>query len=56
MRHGFAIAAFEASVPHLIVQRWLGHASLKTTAVYTQVSGAERMWDPTDPSPDDFGA
>jgi integrase/recombinase XerD len=51
LRHGFAVAAFQASVPPHLVQRWLGHASLKTTAIYAEVSGAEefgfaeRMWD-----------
>jgi integrase/recombinase XerD len=35
--------------PHL-VQRWLGHASLRTTAIYGDVTGpdervfGERMW------------
>lgn len=62
LRHGFAVAAFQASVSPHFVQRWLGHASLKTTAIYAQVSGAEefgfaeRMWNPTDPSPEDSGA
>lgn len=50
LRHGFAIAALESGVPITLVQRWLGHASLKTTAIYTQVVGEEerrlaaRMW------------
>ena len=50
LRHGFAVAAFQASVPGHLVQRWLGHASMRTTAIYGDVSGpeeqgfAERMW------------
>jgi integrase len=49
LRHTFGVAAFEAVPPHL-VQRWLGHASLRTTAIYGDVSGREersfaaRMW------------
>lgn len=50
LRHGFAVGALNAGVPITLVQRWLGHADLKTTAIYTQVQGAEeraiasRMW------------
>jgi integrase/recombinase XerD len=50
LRHTFGVSAFLASVPPHLVQRWLGHASLKTTAIYGEVSGAEerkfaeRMW------------
>jgi len=49
LRHAFGAAAFQAVPPHL-VQRWLGHASLRTTAIYGEVSGdeerllAERLW------------
>jgi integrase len=48
--HGFGVNAFETSVPPHLVQRWLGHASLKTTAIYGDVIGPEerkfaaRMW------------
>jgi integrase/recombinase XerD len=50
LRHTFGVAAFQANVPPHIVQRWLGHASLRTTAIYGDVSGREerafaaRMW------------
>ena len=50
LRHGFGVNAFEANVPPHLVQRWLGHASLKTTAIYGDVIGPEerafaaRMW------------
>lgn len=49
LRHGFGVAAFATVPPHL-VQRWLGHADLRTTAIYGDVSGCEeqafasRMW------------
>jgi integrase len=49
LRHGFGVAAFAVAPPHL-VQRWLGHASLRTTAIYGDVVGAEerafaeRLW------------
>jgi integrase len=51
LRHGFAIAALQAAIPITLVQRWLGHAGLATTAIYTQFCGAEeanfaaRLWE-----------
>jgi integrase/recombinase XerD len=50
LRHGFGVNAFQSGVPPHLVQRWLGHASLETTAIYADVIGpderafAERMW------------
>lgn len=50
LRHGFAVAALEAEVPITLVQKWMGHADLRTTAIYTEVMGEEerriasRMW------------
>jgi integrase/recombinase XerD len=50
LRHGFGVGALQANVPPHLVQRWLGHASLRTTAIYGDVLGpderafAERMW------------
>jgi integrase/recombinase XerD len=50
LRHGFGVQAFQANVPPHLVQRWLGHASLRTTAIYADVIGSEersfaaRMW------------
>ena len=44
------VKAFQSNVPPHLVQRWLGHASLKTTAIYGDVIGPEerafaaRMW------------
>ena len=50
LRHGFGVHAFQSLVPPHLVQRWLGHASLRTTAIYADVFGpeerefAKRMW------------
>jgi integrase/recombinase XerD len=50
LRHGFGVNAVQAKVPLTLLQRWLGHASLRSTAVYLDVTGAEerdiarRMW------------
>lgn len=52
LRHGFAIHAIRSGVPLNLVQRWLGHASIATTAIYADALGAEereiaaRMWEP----------
>lgn len=50
LRHGFGLHAIRSGVPLHLVQKWLGHASLSTTAIYLQAVGAEerefaaRMW------------
>jgi integrase/recombinase XerD len=50
LRHSFGVNAFQANVPPHLVQKWLGHASLRTTAIYGDVIGPEesafaaRMW------------
>jgi site-specific recombinase XerD len=50
LRHGFAVGAVQAGVSLNIVQRWLGHANLSTTAIYADAVGeeelslAKRMW------------
>jgi integrase/recombinase XerD len=50
LRHGLGVNAFQANVPPHLVQRWLGHASLRTTSIYGDVIGPEerafsaRMW------------
>ncbi|RYM05608.1 tyrosine-type recombinase/integrase [Sphingobium cupriresistens] len=50
LRHGFGVRAIQASVPLNLVQKWLGHADIKTTAIYTSAMGPEeraiasRMW------------
>jgi len=40
LRHGFGVNAFQSNVPPHLVQRWLGHASLRTTAIYGDVVGS----------------
>lgn len=50
LRHGFAVAAISSGVPLNLVQRWLGHADMATTAIYAYAVGEEerkiarRMW------------
>jgi integrase/recombinase XerD len=50
LRHSFGVNAFQSNVPPHLVQRWLGHASLRTSSIYGDVMGpeerafAERMW------------
>lgn len=50
LRHGFGVAAVSRGIPLNMVQRWLGHAQLATTAIYANAVGAEehkiaaRMW------------
>jgi integrase/recombinase XerD len=50
LRHTFGVTAFQARLPPHLVQRWLGHTSLRTTSIYADVTGSEerafasRMW------------
>jgi integrase len=50
VRHGFGIKAVTSEVPLNMTRKWLGHARLATTAIYTDAVGpeeqklAERMW------------
>lgn len=50
LRHGFGVSAIQSNIPLNLVQRWLGHADIKTTAIYTNAMGPEerdiasRMW------------
>jgi integrase/recombinase XerD len=50
LRHGFGVAAIHAGIPLNLLQRWLGHAQLTTTAIYANAVGPEerniaaRMW------------
>ena len=43
LRHGFGVAAVSAGIPLNLVQKWLGHAQLSTTAIYANAVGAEEM-------------
>lgn len=54
LRHGYGVHAVHSGVPLNLVQKWLGHAQLSTTAIYTNAVGseeyaiAERMWENVD--------
>ncbi len=42
-RHTFGTGTIQAGIPITLLQRWLGHARLTTTAIYTEVSGPEEF-------------
>jgi integrase len=50
LRHAFAVHALSRGVPLNLIQKWLGHESIETTAIYLQVRGeeeyalAQKMW------------
>jgi integrase len=50
LRHAFGVGGTQVGVPLNLIQRWLGHADIQTTAIYTDVMGeeerllADRMW------------
>jgi integrase len=50
LRHGFGVHAIRSGIPLNLLQRWLGHADIATTAIYADVMGPEereiatRMW------------
>jgi len=50
LRHGFGVRAVQAKIPLTLIQRWLGHEDIKTTAIYTAATGdeeraiASQMW------------
>lgn len=50
LRHSFAVNAIAHNVPLTLIQKWMGHASISTTAIYLNVLGVEernfakRMW------------
>ena len=50
LRHSPAIHAIRSGVPLNLMQRWLGHASMTTTAIYLDALGEEereiaaRIW------------
>jgi integrase len=51
LRHAYGVNAIGKGVPLNILQKWLGHAQLTTTAIYANAAGkeetelAQRMWD-----------
>ena len=50
LRHGFGVRAVSEGISLNLVQKWLGHAQLTTTAIYADAPGEEeqsiaaRMW------------
>jgi hypothetical protein len=50
LRHAFGVCAIQSNIPLNLIQRWLGHADIKTTTIYTDAMGPEerefasRMW------------
>jgi integrase/recombinase XerD len=50
LRHAFGVGALQSGVPLHLIQRWMGHARLSTTAIYMNVCGpdesafARRFW------------
>jgi len=50
LRHSFGVGTLQAGVPLNLVQRWMGHARMSTTAIYADASGdeerafARRFW------------
>jgi integrase len=53
LRHAFGVSTLAAGVPLNIVQRLLGHSSIKTTTIYTEACGPDereivsRFWQST---------
>jgi integrase len=51
LRHGFGVNAISKGVPLNMLSKWMGHASLKVTAIYANALGEEqrniaaRMWE-----------
>ena len=51
LRHAFAIACLEKQIQLNLIQRWLGHSSATTTAIYANAMGeeerniAKRLWE-----------
>jgi integrase/recombinase XerD len=54
LRHAFAIASIDGGVPLNMIQKWMGHSRLETTAIYTNACGsmerriADRFWQALD--------
>lgn len=53
LRHGYGMHAILSGVPLTMLQRWMGHASISTTTIYTSAIGKEEreiaswMWKET---------
>lgn len=50
LRHGFGVNAVQSGVQLNMLQKWMGHANIQTTAIYANATGeeerniAQRMW------------
>ena len=50
LRHSFGVHCAFSNIPMPLCQRWMGHADMRTTAIYYQIVGkeeremAERLW------------
>lgn len=44
LRHAFGVATLQGGTPLNLIQRWMGHARLSTTAIYASVSGPEERY------------
>ncbi len=50
LRHAFAIVCLDKGIPLNMVQKWMGHSSITTTAIYANATGEEeraiaaRLW------------
>ena len=50
LRHGFGVNAVRCGVPLNLLAKWMGHADIKTTAIYANATGPEersiaaKMW------------
>jgi integrase len=42
-RHGFGVGTLQARVPLNLLQRWLGHARISTTAIYADACGPDEL-------------
>jgi integrase/recombinase XerD len=62
LRHAFGVGTLGAGVPLNIVQRLLGHSSIKTTTIYTEACGPDeqaivaRFWNHTAVNPGGTGS
>ena len=43
LRHAFGVGTLQAAVPLNITQRWLGHARISTTVMYTEACGPDDL-------------
>jgi len=50
LRHGYGIHATSSGIQIHMLKKWMGHTSIKTTAIYANAVGeeekaiAQRMW------------